>query len=134
MRISSIDIGSNAIRQLIAEIGPDGSLKILKKHREMIRLGADVFHGGLIQEHTQKRLVIAFRRMALLSRKFKVDRQIAYATSAFRGEVCRTKSFELGLFLEGAVNLHTGFWSNTTTISCAVQSPWLVGRLYLQSQ
>lgn len=84
MRISSIDIGSNAIRQLIAEIGPDGSLKILKKHRETIRLGADVFHGGLIQEHTQKRLMIAFRRMALLSRKFKVDRQIAYATSAFR--------------------------------------------------
>jgi len=84
MRISSIDIGSNAIRQLIAEIGPDGSLKILKKHREMIRLGADVFHGGLIQEHTEKRLVVAFRRMALLSRKLKVDRQIAYATSAFR--------------------------------------------------
>lgn len=84
MRVSSIDIGSNAIRQLIAEIDPSGSWKILKKHRENIRLGADVFNGQVIKPATQTKLILAFKRMARLSKKYKVDRSLAYATSAFR--------------------------------------------------
>lgn len=84
MRISSIDIGSNAIRQLIAEIDPHGGWKVIKKHRENIRLGADVFNGGEITPATQKRLIAAFKRMAKLIKKYKADRSLAYATSAFR--------------------------------------------------
>jgi len=85
MRISSIDIGSNAIRQLIAEIDPHGGgWRVLKKHRENIRLGADVFNGGVIKPSTQKRLLTAFKRMARLTKKYKTDRSLAYATSAFR--------------------------------------------------
>ncbi len=84
MRISSIDIGSNAIRQLIAEVDPNGSWRVLKKHRENIRLGADVFSGGVIKAPTQRKLLLAFKRMARLTKKYKVDRSLAYATSAFR--------------------------------------------------
>lgn len=84
MRISSIDIGSNAIRQLIAEIEPNGGWRVLKKHRENIRLGADVFNGGVIKTSTQNKLLLAFKRMARLSKKYKTDRNLAYATSAFR--------------------------------------------------
>ncbi len=84
MRISSIDIGSNAIRQLIAEIDPSGSWRVLKKHRENIRLGADVFNGGSITVPTQRKLLLAFKRMSRLTKKFKTDRSLAYATSAFR--------------------------------------------------
>lgn len=84
MRFSSIDIGSNAIRQLIVEIKPDGGWKVLKKHRETIRLGTDVFDDGLIHLHTQKRLILAFKRMAKLNRKYRVVRSLAFATSAFR--------------------------------------------------
>ena len=84
MRISSIDIGSNAIRQLIAEIDPNGGWRVLKKHRENIRLGADVFNGGKIKASTQNKLLLAFKRMARLSKKYKADRSLAYATSAFR--------------------------------------------------
>jgi exopolyphosphatase/guanosine-5'-triphosphate,3'-diphosphate pyrophosphatase len=84
MRISSIDIGSNAIRQLIAEISLDGTWKVLKKHRENIRLGADVFNGRVIKPPTQLRLIQAFKRMSRFNKKYKVDRSLAYATSAFR--------------------------------------------------
>lgn len=84
MRLSSIDVGSNAIRQVIVEISADGSWKILKKHREAIRLGSDVFDEGLINENTLKKLIPAFKRMAKNNRKFKVDRSLAFATSAFR--------------------------------------------------
>ncbi|MBC7466762.1 MAG: hypothetical protein H7256_12285 [Bdellovibrio sp.] len=83
-RISSIDIGSNAIRQLIVEIDAFGAWTVLKKHREPIRLGDDVFIYNNIMEPTQKRLVLAFKRMARLNKKFKVDKSIVLATSAFR--------------------------------------------------
>lgn len=84
MRLSSIDIGSNAIRQIIVEIRPDGAWKVLKKHREAIRLGADVFVDGMIHPTTLERLIPAFKRMARNNRKFKVDKSLAIATSAFR--------------------------------------------------
>ncbi len=84
MRLSSIDIGSNAIRQLIVEVQPDGGWKILKKHRETIRLGSDVFSVGAIRPQTLLRLISAFRRMAKNNKKYKVDRSLAFATSAFR--------------------------------------------------
>ncbi len=84
MRISSIDIGSNAIRQVIVETDQLGNYKVLKKHREMIRLGTDVFAYGLIKPATVNKLILAFKRMARLQKKFKVDRSLAYATSAFR--------------------------------------------------
>ncbi|MEQ1722771.1 MAG: hypothetical protein ABL930_06315, partial [Pseudobdellovibrio sp.] len=84
MRLSSIDIGSNAIRQLIVEIKPDSGWKVLKKHRETIRLGSDVFLDGSIHTNTEKRLILAFKRMAKLNKKFKVDKSLAFATSAFR--------------------------------------------------
>ncbi len=84
MRVSSIDIGSNAIRQLIAEVDSAGGWKVLKKHRENIRLGADVFNGRMIKPTTLVRLLLAFKRMAKLNKKHKVDRSLAFATSAFR--------------------------------------------------
>lgn len=84
MRLSSIDIGSNAIRQLIVEIQPDGGWKILKKHRETIRLGSDVFTVGSIRVKTLVRLILAFKRMAKNNKKFRVEKSLAFATSAFR--------------------------------------------------
>ncbi len=84
MRFSSIDIGSNAIRQLIVEIQPNGAWKILKKHREPLRLGSDVFALGAIQPATLQKLILAFKRMARNNRKYRVDRYLAFATSALR--------------------------------------------------
>lgn len=84
MRISSIDIGSNAIRQVIVEIDSVGLWTILKKHREPIRLGEDVFNFNCILEPTEKKLIQAFKRMAQLTKKFKVDKSLVLATSAFR--------------------------------------------------
>ena len=84
MRFSSIDIGSNAIRQLIVEIKLDGGWTVLKKHRETIRLGTDVFVDGTIHPTTQKRLILAFKRMARLNKKYNdLIQDYAYLQSQF---------------------------------------------------
>lgn len=84
LRISSIDIGSNAIRQVIVEIQPDGQWRILKKFRAPLRLGTDVFEGRQIKPHTLTELIFTFRKMARLNRKYKVHKVLALATSAMR--------------------------------------------------
>ncbi|MBC7457135.1 MAG: hypothetical protein H7235_02570 [Bdellovibrionaceae bacterium] len=88
MRISSIDIGSNAIRQVIVETAREDLATnqwiTLKKYRAPLRLGSDVFEHGSIQPETIKQLVLVFKKMAKFNKKYKVQKSIAVATSAMR--------------------------------------------------
>ena len=88
MRISSIDIGSNAIRQVIVETDREGLATnqwiTLKKYRAPLRLGSDVFEYGSIQPETIKKLISVFKKMARFNKKYKVLKNIAVATSAMR--------------------------------------------------
>jgi exopolyphosphatase/guanosine-5'-triphosphate,3'-diphosphate pyrophosphatase len=84
MRISSIDVGSNAIRQVIVDVSLNGSWQILKKFRAPLRLGNDVFSTGLIQDDTRLMLIEVFKKMAKLNRKYKAQKVVALATSAMR--------------------------------------------------
>ena len=85
MRISSIDIGSNAVRQLIVEIHPEtGSWVVLKKYRESIRIGTDVFKSGEVSKATLIRLIGCLKNMSSLAKAFKADQSLAYGTSALR--------------------------------------------------
>ena len=84
MRISSIDIGSNAVRQVIVEVKPQGLWIVLKKFRSPLRLGSDVFATGAISTEKADEMINAFKKMAKLEKKYKCDRSIALATSAMR--------------------------------------------------
>ncbi len=39
-RIAAIDVGSNSIRQLIADVSPDGTIRVVDEMKEAPRLGA----------------------------------------------------------------------------------------------
>lgn len=88
MRISSIDIGSNAIRQIIVETNVNDFAAnqwiIFKKYRAPLRLGSDVFEYGKIQPETAKKLITIFKKMAKFNKKHQVQKNIAVATSAMR--------------------------------------------------
>jgi exopolyphosphatase/pppGpp-phosphohydrolase len=61
-RIGIVDMGSNAIRFLVAE-ATAGAIAVLESHRLAVRLGHDVFHTGQIPEPTIGE-VVAFARRA----------------------------------------------------------------------
>lgn len=48
--LGAIDIGSNAIRLIVAELDSEGHIKPVKKVREPVRLGKDVFATGEISK------------------------------------------------------------------------------------
>ena len=83
MRISAIDLGSNAVRMIVAE-WQDDRFEILKKYRIPLRLGTDVFHDGKISESTLKLAEKSFQDFSDINKKMKVVKCRAVATSATR--------------------------------------------------
>ncbi|GEQ86267.1 exopolyphosphatase [Patiriisocius marinistellae] len=87
-KFAAIDIGSNAIRLLIATvIEKDGYAPQFKKTslvRLPIRLGADVFLQGRISEENYKRMLDAMTAFSLIMKNHKVVAYRACATSAMR--------------------------------------------------
>ena len=88
-KYGAIDIGSNAIRLLIANviIAEDKEPQFKKSSlvRVPIRLGAEVFVGqGMISEYSIQRLIDALNAFQLLMKTHHVERFKACATSAMR--------------------------------------------------
>lgn len=87
-KYAAIDIGSNAVRLLIASvITPEAAEPRFKKTslvRVPIRLGTDVFVEGKISKRNYKRLKTALRAFKNLMDVHQVDDYMACATSAMR--------------------------------------------------
>lgn len=86
-KYAAIDIGSNAVRMLIANvIKVDGSIHYRKNAlvRVPIRLGEDSFTNGAISETNIDRLVHSMQAFKLLMQVHGVRDYLAYATSALR--------------------------------------------------
>jgi exopolyphosphatase/guanosine-5'-triphosphate,3'-diphosphate pyrophosphatase len=84
MRLAAIDVGSNSIHLLIADISPDGHLAVVDRVKEMVRLGRRSFTTGLLSEESMDlavRVLTHFRRLLEIRR---VDQMRAVATSAVR--------------------------------------------------
>ncbi len=81
--LAAIDIGSNAIRMIIAEHSLH-NLKVLKKFRFPIRLGADVFANGQISPKNLKLSARTFKKFKNLTEKYHVSGIRAVGTSALR--------------------------------------------------
>lgn len=87
-KYAAIDIGSNAVRLLIASIieqkGKPPQFKKTSLVRVPIRLGADVFLNGEISEENKGRMLDTMTAFKLLMKSHKVVTYKACATSAMR--------------------------------------------------
>lgn len=99
--IAAIDVGSNAIRLVIGELDHHGDIKVLKKVREPVRLGQDVFAKGEISRKTLEKALESFRKFHRVMEEYGVTCSKAVATSALREAADRE------LFI-GEINKATG--------------------------
>src|SRR5207248_1912913 len=83
-RIAAIDVGSNSIRQIIADVSPDGSIVVVDEMKAAPRLGAGLEETGRLDDQAMARAVDALRNMATLAKKIDADLVVAVATSAVR--------------------------------------------------
>ena len=87
-KYAAIDIGSNAVRLLIANIieekGKPARFKKSSLVRVPIRLGADVFLKQKISKHNTERMLDTMQAFKLLMKSHNVEKYKACATSAMR--------------------------------------------------
>ena len=96
-KYAAIDIGSNAVRTLIANVIREKGNTTYQKNaliRVPIRLGQDAFTKGIISESNLIRLVKAMDAFNLLMQVHGVKRHLAYATSALRSVSNRNEIIE----------------------------------------
>ena len=84
MRIAAIDLGSNSIRQIVADVAPDGKIHVVDEMKAMPRLGRGVDATGALAEESMHAALAALSRMATLARQMGAERIEAVATSAVR--------------------------------------------------
>jgi len=83
-RYAAVDIGSNSVRMLAAEVDAAGETRILAEDRQVTRLGASVFQYGRISEEAMQLVCQILANMAQTYRKLDVLAVRAVATSAVR--------------------------------------------------
>ena len=84
VRLAAIDIGSNSIRQIIADVSPSGGIRVVDEMKAAPRLGAGVRETGVLGDASMHRALEALQRMAELARQLGASRIEAVATSAVR--------------------------------------------------
>ena len=84
MRLAAINVGSNSVHMIIADVTREGHIEIVDRVKEMVRLGRRSFTTGRLTDEAMDmtvRTLDYFRRLAHLRR---VGRMRAVATSAVR--------------------------------------------------
>jgi len=84
MRIASIDIGTNTILLLIAEVNRDGIVKVLHDEQVIARLGKGVDTDRIINQETFVRAKDFLTHYKEVCNTFSVDHIAAIGTSALR--------------------------------------------------
>ena len=82
-RIAAIDVGTNSIHMIVAELQRRG-YRVVDKEKEMVQLGLSSLDGAPLSESAMTRGVAAIAHMADVARGWNVEEIIAVATSAVR--------------------------------------------------
>lgn len=83
-RYAAVDIGSNSVRMLAAEVNAAGKMTVLASQRQVTRLGASVFQRGRISEEAMQFVSDTLARMAQAYHELDILAVRAVATSAVR--------------------------------------------------
>ncbi len=84
MRAAAIDIGSNSIHLVVAQVERDGRLRVLDRAKEMVRLGQRSLLNGRLSADAMNLGVQTLSTFKKLAERHGVQRTVAVATSAVR--------------------------------------------------
>jgi len=104
-RIAAIDIGSNSVRLVVAQVLPGGGYRILNEERENTRLASVLASTGRLDTTAMNQTLAALRNFLTIAQGFGAREVRAIATSAIREAVngrafCERIQAELQLKVE----------------------------------
>jgi exopolyphosphatase/guanosine-5'-triphosphate,3'-diphosphate pyrophosphatase len=84
VRLAAIDLGTNSVHMVIANVTPDGRIEVIDRVKEMVRLGTLAFTTGQLSPETMALAARALKTFGRLARVRRVERLRVVATSAVR--------------------------------------------------
>lgn len=101
-RIAAIDVGSNSLHMVVAQVDADGSVTTLWRMKEMVGLGRISFPSRRLSREAMDRAVTSLRRFQEAAKSRHCEKILAVATSAVReaengGDFLERVRRELGL-------------------------------------
>jgi exopolyphosphatase/guanosine-5'-triphosphate,3'-diphosphate pyrophosphatase len=104
MRVAAIDVGSNSIHMVVAQLEADGRFRVLDRAKEMVRLGHRTLSSGRLSGEAMDAGIRALAAFRTLAERQSVTRFKAVATSAVReaangGDFIQRVRDEVGLRL-----------------------------------
>ncbi len=101
MRVAAVDVGSNSIHMVVAEVEADGRFRVLDRAKEMVRLGGRTHNEGRLSDAAMDAGAQTLATFRTLADRLGVNRVQAVATSAVReaangGDFIRRVKNEVG--------------------------------------
>src|SRR5579871_6535332 len=84
MRLAAIDVGTNSVHMVIADVNRDGNIDVVDRVKETVRLGRRAFETGSLSKEAMDLAVRTLSNFKKLIQLRKVNRMRAVATSAVR--------------------------------------------------
>jgi exopolyphosphatase/guanosine-5'-triphosphate,3'-diphosphate pyrophosphatase len=84
MRLAAIDVGSNSVHMVVADINRGGHLEVVDRVKEVVRLGRRVFMTGRLMPEAMDSAARALKHFERVARARRVERLRVVATSAVR--------------------------------------------------
>lgn len=84
IRLAAIDIGSNSIHMIVAQINADGTMTTLWRLKEMVGLGRLSFPSQRLSREAMEQAMGALGRIQQAAKQRRVEKILAVATSAVR--------------------------------------------------
>ncbi|MCI0630639.1 MAG: CHAD domain-containing protein [Phycisphaerales bacterium] len=103
-RLAALDIGTNSIRLVIAEVRPDGSYRVLDDEKDTTRLGSGLVTTGRLSPAAMDQAIEAVKRMNAIAQGYGVKWLRAVGTCAVR-EAENSKEFVKRMKREAGVEL-----------------------------
>ncbi len=102
VRVAAIDVGSNSIHMVVAQVESDGRFRVLDRAKEMVRLGSRTLIDGALSAEAMDKGVRTLATFQTLAERQGAQRIRAVATSAVReasngGDFVRRVEEEIGL-------------------------------------
>ena len=84
MRLAAIDVGTNSVHMVIADVNRDGNIDVVDRVKETVRLGRRAFETGTLSKEAMDLAVRTLSNFQKLIKLRQVNRMRAVATSAVR--------------------------------------------------
>lgn len=84
IRVAAIDVGSNSVHMVIAQVDADGGVTTLWRVKEMVGLGRISFPSHQLSSEAMDRAVASLGRMKQAAQQRQAEKIVAVATSAIR--------------------------------------------------